>query len=143
MCQRARRYANVSTWHANVLNGVPIFQPAMATCQRAVQFFKHSSYEMLREMLYLYKKFYIILDIILIHIICICIVHITCIILYFQKLFCSLDRNRNIKTPGFYRLQVTTVFSNFSQLKQLNKIKNTCEYCDLLELWSASVGDPR
>ena len=31
-------------------------------------------------------------------------------------------------------LQVTTVFSNFPQLKQLNKKKNRREYCDLLEL---------
>ena len=38
-----------------------------------------------------------------------------------------------IKRPGFYTLQVTRVFSNFPQLKQPNKIKNTCEYCDLLE----------
>ena len=48
-CQRAIRHANISTWHANVLNGMPIFQLAMSTCQRAFQFFKHSSYEMLRE----------------------------------------------------------------------------------------------
>ena len=56
------------------------------------------------------------------------------IILYFLKLFYSLVRNGNLKRPGFYTLQVTRVFSNFPQLKQLNKIKNTCEYCDLLEL---------
>ena len=53
---------------------------------------------------------------------------------YVLKLFCSLVRNENIKRPGFYTLQVTRVFSNFPQLKQLNKIKNTCEYCDPLEL---------
>ena len=51
--------------------------------------------------------------------------------------FCSLVRNYNIKRPDFYTLQVTGVFSNFPQLKQLTKIKNTCmEYCDLLELRS-------
>ena len=65
---------------------------------------------------------------------CICIADINCNILYFLKLFCSLITNGNIKRPGFYKLQVTMVFSNFPQLKQLNKIKNTCEYCDLLEL---------
>ena len=31
-------------------------------------------------------------------------------------------------------LQVTRVFSNFPQLKQVNKKKNTWEYCDFLEL---------
>ena len=44
----------------------------------------------------------------------------------FLKLFCSLVKN------GFYTLLVTRVFSNFPQLKQLNKIKNLREYCDLL-----------
>ena len=47
------------------------------------------------------------------------------------------------KRPGFCMLLVTRVFSNFPQLKQLNKIENTCEYCDLLELGSAWIGDPR
>ena len=47
---------------------------------------------------------------------CVCIVHINCIILYFLKYFSSLDRNGNIKIPGFYT----------SQVKR--------EYCDLLEL---------
>ena len=53
-CQRAIRCANVSTCHANVPNGVPIFQLGMPTCQRVCQFFKHSSYEMLREISILY-----------------------------------------------------------------------------------------
>ena len=56
---------------------------------------------------------------------------------YYLFLFCSLVRNENIKRPGFYTLKVTRVCSNFPQLKQLNKIKNMCEYCDLLELRSA------
>ena len=51
--------------------------------------------------------------------------------------FCSLIKNENIKRLGFYTLQVTRVFSYFQQLKQLNKIKNTCKYCDLLEVRSA------
>ena len=45
------------------------------------------------------------------------------IILFF---FSFLVRNENLKTSGFYTLQVTRVFSNFPQLKQLNKIKNIC-----------------
>ena len=53
-CQRAIRHTNVSTWCANVANGVQIFQLGVPTCQRACQFFKHSSYEMLREISILY-----------------------------------------------------------------------------------------
>ena len=49
-------------------------------------------------------------------------------------LLCSLARNENIKVPGFYKLQVTMVLSNFPQLKKLKKIKNKCEYCDLFQL---------
>ena len=52
----------------------------------------------------------------------------------FLKLFCSLVKNKNTRRPSFYALLVTRFFSNFPQLKQLNKIKNTCEYCDPLEL---------
>ena len=79
---------------------------------------------------------------------CLCIVNENCIVLYFYTschvnenrwdfsfiiifLCCSLVRNYNIKRPGFYTSQVTSVFSNFSQLKKLSKIKNTCEYYDL------------
>ena len=113
-CQRTIRRANVSIWHANVPKRVPIFQTFLLWNA------KGNFYTLL-----LYKKFYILLDIILIHVMCVCIVHINCIMLYFLKLFCSLDRNGNIKTPGFYTLQVTR------------------EYCDLLELWSAWVGSPR
>ena len=43
----------------------------------------------------------------------------------YMYLFCFLVRNYNIKRPGFYTLQVARVFSNFPQLKQLSKIKNT------------------
>ena len=53
---------------------------------------------------------------------------------FYFFLFCSLVRNENIKRPGFYTLQVTKVFSNFLQQKQLKTIKYTCEYCDLIEL---------
>ena len=115
MCQKRARF---SILRANVPQGVPMFQRGMPMCQRACQFFKHSSYEMLREIsiLYYYIKNSTLYLISYLRISCVCVVHINCIILYFLKLFCSLDRNGNIKTPGFYTLQVTR------------------EYCDLLEL---------
>ena len=53
-CQRAIRSANVSTWHVNVPNGVAVFQLGVPTCRRARQFFKHSSYEMLKEISIIY-----------------------------------------------------------------------------------------
>ena len=61
------------------------FKLDVPTCQKACQFFKHSSCEMLRGNFYtllLHKNFSILLDIIVMHIICICIVHINCIILH-------------------------------------------------------------
>ena len=63
-CQRC---ANVSTWPFNVPNSVPIFQTFL------LQNAERNFYTLL-----LYKKFYIILDMI-----CICIVHKNCIILHF------------------------------------------------------------
>ena len=65
-----------------------------------------------------------------------------CGIFVFLKLF-ALVKFENTKRPGSYTLLVTRVFSDFPLLKWLNEIKNTCEYCDLLELWSAWIGDPR
>ena len=77
----------------------------------------------------------------------ICIIRKDCITLHFYTpyhikekcavLFCFLKlfyllKNENTKRPGFYMLLVTRTFSNFPQLKQLNKIKNMCEYCDIL-----------
>ena len=122
--QRTKRRANFSTSRANVPKSAPIIQTFL------LQNANGNVYTLL-----LYEKFYIILDIIFIHIMGICIVQINCIILYSLKLFCSLYRDENIKRPGFCTsLQVTRVFSNFRQLKQLNKIKNTCKYYDLLEL---------
>ena len=49
LCQRANKCANV-------LYGVPMFQIGMPTCQKACQFFKHSSYEMLLEISILYYQ---------------------------------------------------------------------------------------
>ena len=129
-----------------------MFQLGFPTCQKACQFFKHSSCEGKFYTLLLYKRFYIILDIIVIHVICVCIVYENCIIFhlytschikeecveffyfYYLLRFCFLLRNESIKRPFFLYVTNKGVFSNFPQLKQVNKIRNTCKYCDLLEL---------
>ena len=93
--------------------------------------------------LFLYKKFYIILDIIVISIICICIVHKKCIILHFYT-SCDIILYYTILSTILYfdiilyytyysflsTLQFTRVFSNLTQLKQPSKIMNMCEYCN-------------
>ena len=129
-CQRANKlaisHANFSTWPANLPKSGPIFQTLLL--RNAIGNF----YTLL-----LYKKFYIILDIMLLRM-CICIAHKNCIILPFctswhlkdkcaefllSETFFSLVRNENnIKEPGFYTLQVTRVFSN-CPLKQLKQNK--------------------
>ena len=99
-CQRAKTRADFSTWRANLPKGVPIFQAFLLGNA------KWNFYTLL-----LYRKFYILLDIVVIHIICICIVNKNCIILHFHTschikekweefflfyyffLFCSLVRN--------------------------------------------------
>ena len=119
-CQRAIWRANVSTWRAKGAN----FETFLLRNS------KRNFYTLL------YKKCYIIRDIIVIHIMCICIAHKNCIIFHVWIFFffiCSLVRNENIR--------FSRVSSNFPQLKQLIKIKNTCEYYDLFELWCAWVGD--
>ena len=61
---------NFSFLPANVLSSLLIFQIGVPTCQKACQFFKHSSDEILREISILYcyiEKFYIIPDTIVIH----------------------------------------------------------------------------
>ena len=160
-CQRAcvsthQKCANFSFLCANVLMCHTSCRCFNLACQRAKRCANFSNIPLTNNkgnffILLLHKKFYIILNIIVIHITCTCIAYENCIILYFYTLcrikkvsrifliyyfflFCSLVRNENIKRPGFYTLQVARVSSNFPQLKQLNKIKNTCEYCDLLEL---------
>ena len=114
MCQRANkrviRLASVSIWRANVPNGVPIFQLGVLNFHTfPLQNAKGNFYTLL-----LYKIFYIILDIIIIHPIGICIIHKSCIVLHFYAsyhikekcveilflfllLFFSLFRNENIK----------------------------------------------
>ena len=86
--------------------------------------------------LFLYKKFYIILDIIVISIICICIVHKKCIILHFYT-SCDIILYYTYYSFLYYTscdvfstLQLTRVFSNLTQLKQPSKIMNMCEYCN-------------
>ena len=107
-CQRAKRRANFSTWRANVPKRVPIVQTFLLPNAKGNLY-----------TLFLYKKFYIILDIKLISIMCICIVHKNCIILHFYtschikekcvefslfETFYSLAGNENIKRHGFYTL---------------------------------------
>ena len=117
-CQRAKRSASFLVWRVNVPKDEPIFQTFL------LRNAKENIYTLL-----LYKTFYIIFDIIVIHIIWICIVHKNCIILHFYTtchikekrteffffiiLSCSLVRNKNIKRLGLYTLHVTRVLSNF------------------------------
>ena len=108
ICQRSNK-------HANVPNSMPIFQLGMLVCKTYV----NVSY--IEIVLY----FIFILNFIL---------KSVWNFSFFFFLFCSLVRNENTKQHGFYTLQVTRVFSNFSQLKQFDK-KNMCEYCDLLKFW--------
>ena len=130
--QCAKRHANFPTWCAKMSKGVRIFQTFL------LQNAKGNFYTLL-----LYKKFYIMFDIIVIHV-CICILHKNCIILYFYT-SCHIKKSvwnffflnlvsslvRNEKTWFLVRktlLQVTRVPSNFPELKQLNKIKNTYDH---------------
>ena len=112
--------ANDSTWTPNISNGVSIFWTFLLRID------KQNFYNLL-----LYKKFYMILDVIVIYIICIGIAHRNCVILHFYTschvkekcleffffiIFGYLARNENIKRPSFYSLQVTRAFSSFPQL---------------------------
>ena len=113
-------HANDSTWTPNISNGVSIFWAFLLRID------KQNFYNLL-----LYEKFYMILDVIVIYIICIGIAHRNCVILHFYTschvkekcleffffiIFCYLARNENIKRPSFYSLQVTRAFSSFPQL---------------------------
>ena len=84
-CQCAIRRANVLTWRAKVAKTCQFFNSA---CQRAKRRANFSNIPLWNAKgnlytLLLYKKFYILFDIIVITIICICIVKKTCIILHF------------------------------------------------------------
>ena len=88
-CQRALRINVLACQRglrANVPYEVPMLQFGLPTCQTACQFLKHFILRSAKGNLYallLVKQFYILLDIPVIHIICICIVHKNCIILHF------------------------------------------------------------
>ena len=123
-CQRPNECASVP-------NGVPTFQISASICQRTCQFFKHFSYEMLREISILYfciksSKLYLVSYLyhtrIKTALYLISVLHAIlkkCLWNFcFMKLFCSLER------PGFYTLQVSKVFWNYP-LKQL---KQNTEY---------------
>ena len=73
-CQRAKWRANFSTWRVNVPKSVPVFQTFL------LRNAKWNFYTLL-----LYEKFYIILDIIVMHMICICIVNKNFTILHFYS----------------------------------------------------------
>ena len=146
--KRAIRRANFLTWRAHIPKSMPIFQIFLLGNA------KGNFYTLL-----LHEKFYFILDIIYIQIMCICMVHENfirfhlytswyhlqeiCMEFLLFETFLLFSYKWKYKNPGFYTVQVTKVFSDFSQLKQLNKIKNTCEYYGLLELRSAWFGDAR
>ena len=142
------RSASFSTWCTNVPDNVLIYQLGVPSYHKAGHYFKHSSYGILKEISIL--NYYTKNSTLYLISLCICIVHKNCIILHFYAschikgkcvefflsffLSCSLVRNENLKRPGFNTLQVTRIFPNFPQLKQLNKIKNTYKYYDFLEL---------
>ena len=73
-----------TTYHC-AIKGVTIFQLGVPTCKKTCQFFKHSSYKMLRKSLYYYYyiKNLTLYLIIVIHAICICIIRKNYIMLHF------------------------------------------------------------
>ena len=125
------------TWlRANVVY-MPNFQPFL------LQNVKGNLYTLL-----LYKKFYIILDIIVTLIICICIVHKNCVIIHFYascrikakgvefcllKIFCSLIRNKNIKIWFLY----VTSNKGFLEFYTVKTTKQNKEY--VWVLWSSWI----
>ena len=79
ICANVPKACQLPLFYANV----PINMPAY---HKACQFFKHSSYEIVKGNFYTLlhiKNFYIIIDIIVIHIKCICLLDKNCIILHF------------------------------------------------------------
>ena len=64
MCQRSKQRAIFPFWRANVSKSVPNVQRVL------LRYSEGSFYTLL-----LYKNIYIIVDIIVIHLICICIIH--------------------------------------------------------------------
>ena len=104
-CQRVcaptcQKRANFSFLHANVPYGVPLFYLDVPTCQMVCQFFKHFCDQVLRMLSY--KRLYILLDILVIHIICIFIVNKNCIILYPYTSSCNI-KEKCVEFFFFYR----------------------------------------
>ena len=104
-CQRVcvptcQKRANFSFLHANVPYGVPLFYLDVPTCQMVCQFFKHFCDQVLRMLSY--KRLYILLDILVIHIICIFIVNKNCIILYLYTSSCNI-KEKCVEFFFFYR----------------------------------------
>ena len=115
------------------------------TCHKACYFFKHSSYEMLKEIsiLYYFIKNPILHLISELYISYVYVSYIKIVLylisalhailkksvefLLFETFFCSLVRSGTIKRPGFYTLQVKRIFLSFPHLKQINKFKNMCQ----------------
>ena len=89
MYQHANKRAYVPYDVPICLKGVTIFQLGVSTCIKTCQFFKYSSYEMLRKSLYYYYyiKNLTLCLIIVIHIICICIIRKKCIMIHFYASF--------------------------------------------------------
>ena len=105
-CQCAIWCAYFSVWHANVPKGVPIFRKFL------LQNAKGNWYSLL-----LYKKFWIILDIIVIHIICICTLQKNCIKFHFYT-SCQIKE----QCEDFFII----IFFSFLFLSQKWKCKKTC-----------------
>ena len=126
-CQRAKWRANFSFWRVRVLKSVPVFQT----------FFLEGAKGNFNT-LFLYKKFYIILDIIVIHMICICIVYKNCII---PHLYNSCHIKEKCAEFLFWFLYVTfnEGFIEFSPAKTTKQKKKVLVNiviflnCDLLE----------
>ena len=132
---------------ANVPKGMLIFQTF------SLQNAKGNLYTLL-----LYKKFYIILDIIVIHMICVFIIHKNYILhIYISShvkekwaefsFFETLFFIKKWKYKKTWLLFVTrnkgfVEFFSAKTTKQIER-KNMCEYCNLLELWYAWIGHLR
>ena len=139
-CQSAMQRANALTWHANVPNGVPAFQTFLS--RNGKWNFYTFLYYYIKKLTFVYVSYMIVAlyFISILHAILKKSMWNFSFFFFSFWLFSSKWKHRN---TWFLNAKVTGVFANFPQIKYLKKIKNTCEYCDLFELWSPWVGDPR
>ena len=92
-CQHARSVLTFHFYVPTCHNPCTMFQVGVPRCQTAYQFWTwrvnlpEGVFKTFLFTLLLYKKFYYIRDITVMHIICICIVHKNCIILHFYTSF--------------------------------------------------------